>query len=274
MNAAEVVCGGFCKATFHYSCAKISEALYKEITNNPSIFWMCKGCLQIMGNARFKNTLNSMNAATKEMKDVYQKLVDELKSEIKGSLIAELKQEIQGGFNKLSPAILSPIPNRFQFNSRPATKRTRELDDIAFAVSDRPSKILRGTGQSSSSFAVNSDNKFWLYLTKISPDVTEDDIKNLTKSCLKVDDAVVKALVPKGRPVSTMSFISFKVGISEALKAKAMDTSTWPPEIQFREFIDNSPITQHFWKPGQNTNPGVPSILECNPPTLTNLMQQ
>lgn len=80
-TAARVVCGGFCNATFHYKCAQISEVLYKEIVGNSARFWMCKACCEIPDNARFKNTSCSKNAVTKEVNDVYQKLVEDLMME-------------------------------------------------------------------------------------------------------------------------------------------------------------------------------------------------
>lgn len=268
MTAPEVVCGGFCKATFHFKCAKISDTLYSQIVTNSATFWMCQRCREIMGNARFKNTLNSMNAATKEVNDMYQKLVDDLKTEIKDSLIAELKQEIQGGFNKLSPAILSPAPGRFQFNNRSASKRLRDRDEVTFQLPDQPSKVFRGTNQAinaSEDSADRSENRFWIYLTKISPEVTEDDVVNLAKNCLQTENVVAKVLVPKGRPLSSFSFISFKVGVSNDLKSRALDPSNWPREIQFREFVETSSSVRHFWKPGQAADPGVSNNPELRP---------
>ncbi|XP_019532961.2 uncharacterized protein LOC109404515 [Aedes albopictus] len=267
MSAPEVVCGGFCKATFHYKCAPVSEAFYEEMQANPAAYWMCKDCREIMGNARFKNTVKSMNDATKEINDVYSKLVDDLKSEIKESLIAELRQEIQGGFNRLSPAVLSPAPSRFQFN-RPALKRTRERDEVVAALSERPSKVLQGTNQSTTVTVGPADtsvSKFWIYLTKISPEATEDDILNLARRCLQTEDVVAKALIPKGRPPSTLSFVSFKVGVSQELKCKALDPCTWPPQVQFREFIETTSNFQPFWKPSQRTDPGPSSVPEPHP---------
>lgn len=70
---------------------------------------------------------------------------------------------------------------------------------------------------------------------------------------------MVKALVPKGRPLHTLTFVSFKVGVSHDLQSKAMDPSTWPCEIEFREFVDLGSKPQHFWKPVQIIDPGTTS---------------
>nr|XP_029730479.1 uncharacterized protein LOC115267536 [Aedes albopictus] len=239
MNAAEVVCRGFCKATFHFSCANVSEELYNEALGKPAYFWMCPGCREIMGNARFKNALSSMNAATIEVNDTYQKLIEDMKSEIKDSLIAEIRQEIKGGFNMLSPAVLSPHPRFFNFNNQNPPKRRR--DDEA-STSDQPSKILRGAGPSIANVAVTRVDRpvdqFWVYLSKISPEVSETDVVKLVKDCLHTDEVAVKSLIPRGRSLSTLSFISFKVGVSRELETKAMDPMSWPQGIEFREFIE------------------------------------
>ncbi|XP_055633751.1 uncharacterized protein LOC129774078 [Toxorhynchites rutilus septentrionalis] len=261
MTNQEVVCKGFCKANFHFNCAKISEALYKEVDNQPGLFWMCKGCRDVMANARSRNAMVSINAAAKEVKDVYQKLVDDLKTDIKESLIAELKQEIQGGFNKLTPAVSSPLPRHFNFNfgNRSTPKRGRDEDILP--SQEQPTKIFHGTGQSVNNTLLRSgsraDDKFWVYLSKISPDVKEADVQQLVKERLSTDDVIAKPLVPKGRPLSTLTFVSFKIGVSQDLKAKAMDPSTWPREIEFREFLEYGTNVQHFWKPPQVIDTGT-----------------
>ncbi|XP_055623048.1 uncharacterized protein LOC129766505 [Toxorhynchites rutilus septentrionalis] len=269
MTSAEVVCGGFCKATFHFKCARITEALYNEIIGNPAVFWMCKGCCDIMGNACFRNTITSMNSVTAELNNMHKKVVEELKTEIKDSLIAELRLEIQGGFNKLSPAVLSPLPHRFQFDNRSSPKRARDDDPERL---ERPTKIFRGTGLMANgatiATAVRTESRFWMYLSKISPEVSEADIQNLAKECLQTDDVVAKSLIPRGRPLNTLTFVLFKVDINQSLKTKAMDPSTWPQGIEFREFEDNGSTSRHFWKPAPIADPGA-STSTNNPIQLT-----
>lgn len=222
-----------------------------------------------MKYSRFKNAMTSTHAATLELKDAYKKVVEDLKTEIKDSLIAELKQEIQGGFNRLSPAVLSPVPQHFQFRNRATPKRTRDED--VFEPSERPPKIFCGTGQSASDgfegSTTRSDENFWVYITKISPDVSESDVLDLAKERLRTEDVVVKSLVPRGKPLSTLSFVSFKVGVRKDLKSKAMDPATWPQGIQFREFVDHGSNVQHFWKPPQRVDPGATASSSLHPET-------
>ena len=88
--------------------------------------------------------------------------------------------------------------------------------------------------------------KFWIYLSRISPDVTADQIVALANNRLGTSGAEAFRLVAKGRDVSTLSFISFKVSVDAELKAKALSASTWPSGILYREFKDER---GNFWKP-------------------------
>ena len=90
-------------------------------------------------------------------------------------------------------------------------------------------------------------NKCWIYLSRISRDVTANQIASLANSRLGTSDAEAFRLVAKGRDVSTLSFISFKVSVNAELKAKALSASTWPSGILYREFNDDR---GNFWQPG------------------------
>lgn len=83
--------------------------------------------------------------------------------------------------------------------------------------------------------------KFWLYLSGLHPLVTCDDVQKIASRCLKLTaPADVVRLVPKGVEVANLTFVSFKVGLDPSTKDLALDASTWPSGILFREFIDQS----------------------------------
>lgn len=81
--------------------------------------------------------------------------------------------------------------------------------------------------------------KFWLYLSRLNPLITENDVQKIVSRCLNIVDSVdVVRLVPKGKDVSNMTFVSFKIGLDISLKDLALDPASWPSELHFREFVD------------------------------------
>lgn len=96
-----------------------------------------------------------------------------------------------------------------------------------------------------------SPPKFWLYLSGLHPLITAEDIQKITSRCLDLTTpADVVRLVPKEVDMTKLTFISFKVGLDPSLKELALDASTWPDGILFREFTDYSKNQS-----GSNGNP-------------------
>ena len=80
---------------------------------------------------------------------------------------------------------------------------------------------------------------FWLYLSGFQPKITDNDVEKIVSRCLETDDPVnVIRLVPKGKDVSNMTFVSFKIGLPPTLKSLALNSESWHDGLMFREFID------------------------------------
>lgn len=83
-----------------------------------------------------------------------------------------------------------------------------------------------------------TDDRFWLFFTRLENNVTERDLssKIISDSLGSTVSTVVKRLVPAWKDPSTMPYVSFKVGIETRFKELALLPSTWPTGICFREF--------------------------------------
>lgn len=86
---------------------------------------------------------------------------------------------------------------------------------------------------------VPNADKFWLYLSGLNPLITDADVQKIVSRCLNVaEPADLVRLVPKGKDISSMTFVSYKVGLDQDLKTKALDTTSWPVGLLFREFVN------------------------------------
>ena len=108
------------------------------------------------------------------------------------------------------------------------------------APSDRGTNSIDLSDLSVPSVAPPVADKFWLYLSGLNPLVTDGDVQKIVSRCLGLPGPVdLVRLVPKGKDVNGMSFVSFKIGLDPNTKAKALDPSSWPVGLLFREFINH-----------------------------------
>uniref|UniRef100_A0A182J088 Uncharacterized protein n=1 Tax=Anopheles atroparvus TaxID=41427 RepID=A0A182J088_ANOAO len=134
----------------------------------------------------------------------------------------------------------------------PSTKR-RLIDRSPPPANSAP--LLAGTGLVTSRALLTvppTEAKFWLYLTRIAPSVPLAEVEAFAREQLGTEDATVVRLLAKDRDPSTLSFISYKVGLSPELRDKALDPTTWPCGMVFREFADSgssSKTTNSFRQP-------------------------
>lgn len=183
-----------------------------------------------------------------QLLSAHNEVVESLKSEI----LTELKAEIKLNFAALinSSSLTPKITKRPTLD--PMSIRSRRLFAPNKENKQPKTSLIAGTGSSTSTLGVSvvptKKQKFWLYLSRISPSVTVEQVVALAKQRLETDEVEVVKLVARGRDVSMLTFISFKVGIDEELKTKALSSSTWPKGIFFRQFTDNR-SNKNFWEP-------------------------
>lgn len=86
---------------------------------------------------------------------------------------------------------------------------------------------------------VAAQNRFWLYVSGLNPQLTDSDIQKIITRCLHTSEPIVAVrLVRKGVDTSNFSYVSYKIGLDPKLKNAALDPASWPAGMLFREFID------------------------------------
>lgn len=126
---------------------------------------------------------------------------------------------------------------------KPGMKRPRvEQYDSTSLSSDRGTRTIDLSDLSIGSIVPTpAPPKFWLYLSGFQPRISPDDVQKIVARCLDISTPCdVTRLVPKGRDVSNMSFVSFKIGLDPSLQQRALLASTWLDGLVFREFVDQS----------------------------------
>lgn len=249
-----IACQGFCKAIFHPRCSGIAPHIMNEILRTSQIFWLCQSCSSLMRDMRLRNTVRSAYELGQEkVLGHHDDIIESLKSEI----LTELKAEIKSNFAALiNSSSMTPKtikrPSFVQISTRSRRLFGPQNDEA------KQTKLKIGTcGSISPSLGISTVSterqKFWLYLSRISCNVSVDQIRTLAQQRLGTEDVDVVKLVAKGRDINTLSFVSFKIGMKTDLKNKALCPSTWPKGIYFREFSDNR-SNENFWQPLVTSN--------------------
>lgn len=239
-----VTCRGYCGSVFHMTCSGVSRALSGYFTSHrKNLFWMCDKCAELFENSHLRSITNLAVE-----KSPLLSLTE---------AITNLQTEIKQLSSKPVPSILPPAVNRWPtLEATRPSKRFRGSDSVVSKTSEcqSGSKLL-GKNVISVPTCEKPAAKFWLYLSRIQRDVSNEAISEMVKANLELENEpdVVK-LVAKGTDTSNMTFISFKVGLDPALKKRALDPSSWPEGVLFREFEDHS--AQKFRRPsGVNLTP-------------------
>nr|XP_029721550.1 uncharacterized protein LOC115262800 [Aedes albopictus] len=231
-----VTCRGYCKCSFHMMCAGITRALMNYFpAHRKNLYWMCDKC-----GERFENSQLHSISETADEKSPLVSLTE---------AITNLQTEIKQLSSKSIRSVQSPAVKRWPSIDLPvrAAKRPRGPDSSQIPECRSGSKQV-GINVVSVPTCGKPVSKFWLYLSRIRPSVTNEEISAMVRANLELnEDPDVVKLVAKGADVSNMSFISFKVGLDPALKSNALDPSTWPEGILFREFEEFN--AQKFRKP-------------------------
>lgn len=244
-NGEGVTCRGFCGASFHAVCANVDEPFRKQLLENrDSTYWMCEKCAPLFANAHFRTLLTGFEEKFSAIPAAIQTMQGEIEKLNSG--LQSLAAKVDGIPTTPTPfSTPNPWPAIHRINrSAKSAKRFRDNDGRPVNVE---SSIKTGTKDTNACSSIRldpqlNDDLVWIYLSAFHPNTTENQISSFVTECLELTDNVdlkVIKLVPRGKDLNSLNFVSFKFGISEKFKDKAFSCDSWPEHIRFRQFEDN-----------------------------------
>ncbi|KAL1395541.1 hypothetical protein pipiens_011172 [Culex pipiens pipiens] len=177
------------------------------------MFWMCDTCAANFANRIFPADTFRPAPAASGASDALSSLqadVSELKAAIL-SLTAKIdKQPSQRPTTPLKPR---GFKNGSQLARTTKHRRngTAVGGPVTYANCGREPNTLNVTMQTVEISDEGGDELLHLYLSAFEPTTSEDDVAQLVRDFLDMEDSPkVQKLVPKGKDLSTLSFVSFK----------------------------------------------------------------
>lgn len=224
------VCEGDCACSFHATCVGLSERDVIALSSL-NIIWLCDECM-----GRFRRMRDGIRSDSSAVEPVNS---ETNKKSIEDE-ISELKDAVAGIMNTLAKCV--PTDSSIE-------------PPLLHSTPVPSSKLLDGTNACGS--IVNNeeceidDDDFSLLLTNIDVSVAECDVHRMVAQALGIgtlhpESIDVVKLVPHWKNRKTMDYVSFKVVMENRWRSKAMNPSTWPKGVKFREFIRRHNST---WKP-------------------------
>lgn len=223
------ICEGRCAKRYHAACVGLSEATVCALFTK-NILWMCDDCL-------------SEYCINRDADIPLLTTADAVQTNTVESDIVEMKLKIEQIFDTL--ATIAPYHQpHFCENLHSTSVSSPALSST---------RLLHGTkisqNEDTSAGAITHDAKgsetFSLFLTNVDCRTTEEDVNHLVCECLDINDqntVKIRKIVPKGRSIDELDFVSFKVKLDVELKALAMAPSTWPVGLRYREFEDRTDV--------------------------------
>lgn len=239
-----LTCMGFCEHVVHLRCASVDKSIAKVISESPNLHWMCDECSKLMKIARFRNTISSVGNTMNEFTRNQEAANAELKNELAkhSEQIAQLSNRINLSTPTLPASTSRRTIKRRRVDNVPQVAKpllggTKAIDDINVLTVAPPAALC------------------WIYLSRLHPSVKSDIVEKITRDGLHCESAKAIPLVKQGTDVKSLNFISFKVGIDPKYREAALNPSSWPKGILFREFEDSR--ASNYWLP----EPTTPSIV-------------
>lgn len=217
-------CDGSCARRFHAKCVGLGEDTLKILSQN--VIWVCDDCL-----VQFRKF-----AVREEHGDKASQNATIIEEEL-----ADLKSKVNGILNTLS-SLTSKQNTATLYHSTPVTSF-----ELFNGTNNESSSSSSPQNKGKYAYEEISDT-FSLLLTNVDNRVSEQEICNLVSRCLDApiaDCNRVTKLVPKYRECRDFDFVSFKVTLNERWKSAAMNPSTWPCGLRYREFVQRSNV----WRP-------------------------
>lgn len=230
-----------CERVAHMKCFGWVRSNLDFVNGQSNLLWFCAECLKSVDQLKGQISPDTGNALVSTVTDVINNCMNGLKNEL------DQTNEL---IRSVSDKLLSVSTPTASFNIR-SNKRPRVYSPDGTPKQAKSSKkLLTGTRPADNIVSVETvpkpAEKFWIYLSRIAPHVSEEQVAALVEKCLPGAHPLIRKLIKKDADLNSFAFVSFKIGIDLHQKELSLDPSTWPDGIYFRAFEERKRVFRDF----------------------------
>lgn len=251
----DVICCSLCNKPYHaIKCLALPRTTLKTLADSPNLKWFCDVCNDTSFIDMVMKKFQAFTESNDIKNDVLAKKLDEIVSNNDKDKICkydDLLKKIEMLSKELTNirSIVTEKPNTSK-RKRNASFRLEIPDSINVDDDDGPPtvrpkltpRVISITGTADAiQLGVDLDIKIvekpeWFHVSQFDPNIDNSKMHDWFVKILGVDDIQCVKLIPKGRQVADLSFVSFKLGVNSLTTAKVMNPDTWPKGISIRPF--------------------------------------
>lgn len=213
-----ITCVGPCKLPICRSCSGLTRSAVKVALDCVNLHFYCDKCNPY--------SIKEVSDALKEVKESIGKL-----------------NEVLSNATKLnSGTVMSPMfpPIHFESGSTSALKRRRVDNSSSTQRSASPNRgIIVGSCTTATLQTVES--RKCVVASMLHPTTKIDDLTKYLSKALNLPDGDsslrCSLLLPAGRDIKDLDFISFKIGMPESKFSLLLSPEIWPRGVKVRPFI-------------------------------------
>jgi hypothetical protein len=268
-----IMCQGYCRRTFHFACLNLAAGknAWKALRSCSEFLFFCEHCRKLQKNFVARRNFLEAERNLANLVEILQTATHDVdvmcRSAIASVTAAAAVKKTQPKPTADARNALSPIKTRRQRSN--ATSQRQKIpavivtsspdeggikgtipipDDDVFSspyLATPPPPINRknrktgfyGTSDAVDHIGVVEERRFFV-ISRIDPTTEPDSITRYITEKTGIDDVKCQLLLPIGRTIADLDFVSFKIGVNETNYQKLMTPEVWPAKILVRDFVD------------------------------------
>jgi hypothetical protein len=248
------VCKGFCGKAFHmiYLNLNMDKKVLETVRTCGSFLFLCDSCSKLLESVVMRRFLSE---AEDDLADLVETIhsstqkIDEMCSNAVASVratvatvaednktpapVAELSPAVKARAQRAKAAKVKAGPEKQEI---PVTHPTKEEVLLTSLSAAEKTNFFVGTSNDALDGIAAVEEMRFLVLSRIHPDTTSDKIANCIRRKTGITNIRCHLIIPRGKTVNELEYVSFKVGVEAANCPMLMVPDLWPANVLVRDF--------------------------------------